>query len=314
MRHEQFVKKLYLFALEELETPERKLLEDHLRTCGDCREELARLEETLAFVRSHAPGVPVDDLMLQEARLQLRSALRRERMRRTVAERVRDSLAEFFAPRAHLALGALATLAVGFLLGRTILPSHPAAAPPEAEALPGDTRITNVRFLDAGDGTGTVEFTFDAVRPVRMKGSINDPQVQKVLTHAMLNDENPGVRLRAVSAVAAPAVPQPDREIKAALMAALRTDPNAGVRREALSALQRFGPDPEVRNALLNTLMTDRNPGLRIAAINAFDSLRAHGGTADQAVLQALRDRMRSDDEHLLRLRARTVLQEVREQ
>ncbi|HEX9005998.1 MAG TPA: HEAT repeat domain-containing protein [Bacteroidota bacterium] len=313
MGHEQFTRRLHLLALDEMEGPERRLLEEHLRTCAACRAELQRLQSMLTVVRDHAPGLQVHEGMLQEARQQLRAALRQERMRRTAAERAGEWLAGLFAPGARLALGALATLAVGFLAGRTLFPARPADAPGTAEAAPGDTRITNVRFLDSGAGTGSVEFTFDAVRPVRMKGSINDPQVQKVLTYAMLNDENPGVRLRAVSAMAAPAVPQPDREIRSALIVALRTDPNAGVRKEALTALLRLPPDTDVKNALLNTLMTDRNPGLRIAAINAFDSLRTRGEQADQAVLRALQAKMHSDDNTYIRLRAKTVLQETRE-
>jgi HEAT repeat protein len=159
-----------------------------------------------------------------------------------------------------------------------------------------------------------VEFTFDAVRPVKMMGSVNDPQIQKVLTHAMLNDDNPGVRLRAVNAITAPRVEQPDNELKAALILALKTDPNAGVRREALNALQRYPPDNAVKNALLHTLLTDKNPGLRIAAINGFDSLRARGQSADQSIVSALRNRMLSDDNTYIRMRAKTVLQEAREQ
>ncbi len=313
MGHEQFTRRLHLLALDELEGPERRLVEEHLRTCAACREELERLQSMLAVVRDHAPGLQVDDQMLQEARQELRAALRRERMHRTVAERAAEWLAGAFAPGTRLALGALATLAVGFLAGRTLFPTRPADVSGAAEATPGDTRITNVRFLDSGPGNGSVEFTFDAVRPVRMKGSINDPQVQKVLTYAMLNDENPGVRLRAVSAMAAPAVPRPDREIRSALILTLRTDPNAGVRKEALAALLRLPPDSDVKNALLNTLMSDRNPGLRIAAINAIDSLRARGEGADQAVLRALQAKMHSDDNTYIRLRARTVLQEARE-
>ena len=319
------VDQLELFALEELEPEERAALEEHLRVCPRCRQELERTRALHNLVAGAAREWYPDDRLLQGARQQLRDALRRERMRspfwRTAWEKVQDLLAS----RYRVALGGLALLAGGILLGRfMLLPSSPvrpdaglplAGSPEERirEEL-GGTRIANVRFTDAGEASDQVELTFDTVRPVTLKGSVNDPQIQKVLAHAMVNGQNPGVRLRAVSAVASPVAPPADPEIRAALLQALRTDPNAGVRKEALTALQHFPADDEIKNALLNTLMTDRNPGLRIAAINGLDSLRAHGQTADQAMLRALRQKMQSDDNSYIRIKARTVFQEARTQ
>jgi hypothetical protein len=224
-----------------------------------------------------------------------------------------DRLSSFIAPRYQIALGGIATLALGIFIGHRIFaPSVPLL--PDAQLIPADARIANLKFLDTKGPSDAVEFTFDAVQPVKMRGSVNDPVIQKVLTHAMLNDANPGVRLRALNVVASPRTEQPDREIKAALILTLSSDPNAGVRKEALIALQRYPPDEAIKNALLNTLLTDKNPGLRVAAINGLDSLRAHGQSADQSVLNALKDRMQSDENTYIRLRAKTTLQEARTQ
>jgi hypothetical protein len=318
MKHTEFREKLHLMAAGELDHAERKAIEDHLLTCSDCRDELARLTRLSALVAGSRPAFEVNETLLHEARIQLREALRQERFRRRFWETIEERLSGFIAPRFQVALGAAAMMAAGVFIGRMVfIPSVTApqqSLSAEAQSIPGDTRITNVKFLDSGQSSGMVEFTFDAVRPVKMMGSVNDPQIQKVLTHAMLNDDNPGVRLRAVNAITAPRVEQPDNELKAALILALKTDPNAGVRREALNALQRYPPDNAVKNALLHTLLTDKNPGLRIAAINGFDSLRARGQSADQSIVSALRNRMLSDDNTYIRMRAKTVLQEAREQ
>lgn len=315
MKHSQYREKLQLLHHEELDPSERTLVEEHLLDCSECRNELARLMQLNSILLEHGAPIQVDEKLLREARQQFREVLRGEISRRRYWEEMAEWISLYFAPRYQIALGALATLAIGILVGHHAFPpSTPQTAGTEAQSIPGDSRIANVRFLDAGRGSEMVEFTYDAVRPVRMKGSVNDPQIQKVLTHAMLNDENPGVRLRAVYAIAAPQVNQPDREIKTALILALKTDPNAGVRKEALHTLQRYPPDNDIKNALLNTLMTDKNPGLRIAAINGLDSLRAHGQVTDQSVLNTLRDKSRSDENNYIRLRARTVLQEVKAQ
>jgi hypothetical protein len=313
MKHTEYREHLHLLALEELDLHDRTLLEDHLRTCSDCRDELPRLRKFYGLLKDFEPAVHVDDNLLQDARQQLREALHRERSHPSFLETIEERLSTFVAPRYQIALGGLATLALGIFIGHRIFtPSAP--LPQEAQLIPANPRITNLKFLDSKEGSDVVEFTFDAVQPVKMRGSVNDPGIQKVLTHAMLNDANPGVRLRALNVVATPRADKPDKEIKAALILTLRTDPNAGVRKEALMALQQYPPDEAIKNALLNTLMTDKNPGLRIAAINGLDSLRIHGQSADRSVLKALHDKMQSDDNTYIRLRARTVLQEARAQ
>ncbi len=311
MKHTEYRELLHLLALEEVNPSDRTILDDHLRTCGDCRDEFARLGKFYGLLRHFEPAVRVDDNLLQDARQQLRVVLRREQSRPRFLATIKERLSSFIALRYQIAVAGVSTLALGIFIGHRIFaPSDP--LPPDAQLIPADARITNLKFLAATERSDEVEFTFDAVQLVKMRGSVNDPVIQKVLTHAMLNDPNPGVRLRAVNVVAAPRTEPPDKEIKAALILTLRSDPNAGVRKEALMALRQYPPDKAIKNALLNTLMTDKNPGLRVAAINGLDSLRVHGQSTDQSVLNALKDKMQSDDNTYIRLRARTVLQEAR--
>ena len=44
--------------------------------------------------------------------------------------------------------------------------------------LQNNTQITNVKFADNIAAGGNVDFTFDAVKPVHIKGNINDPKIQ----------------------------------------------------------------------------------------------------------------------------------------
>jgi hypothetical protein len=226
-------------------------------------------------------------------------------------------------PAYRFAVGAAFTLAAGFLLGRTVFPPSAAReSAPAAQVVPaggaapqeGETKITNVRFIDHGGSSGEIEFTFDAVTPVRMRGSIDDPKVQKVLTHAMLNEENPGIRLQAVNAVNRHGVEAQDPDIQSALIKALAMDANAGVRKEALNALRRFPFDGEIKTALLHALMSDANPGLRVAAINALDSARTSATGVDSDILAVLRQKAVTDDNNYIRVKARAVIQEATQQ
>jgi hypothetical protein len=320
MRHKHFKELLQLSMYDELTATEHTALDAHLMQCPECRkelEELKRFHETLA----QAGAVTPDDSLLSEARQELRSALRKERSRSSLWTETVDLVKETILPHYKVVLGAAGMLAAGILIGRLILPTGepPFVQQPEAEKvsafLEGDTRIANIRFISPSTSTGDIEFTFDAISPVHMKGNINDARVQKVLAHALVNDHNPGVRLRSASAFAAQALnlKQPDKEVKAALIRALRTDENPGVRKEAMRTLQNFPFDQEIKQAFLDVLMRDKNPALRIAAINSLDSGRVQGQQTDKDLLEVLKERMQADENNYIRIRAKAVLEEVRQ-
>jgi HEAT repeat protein len=126
-----------------------------------------------------------------------------------------------------------------------------------------------------------------------------------------LNEQNPGVRLQSINAMTLQKVP--DREVKSTLITALKTDENAGVRKEALLALKNFSMDDDIKQAFLFVLTHDSNPGLRIAAINYLDSARVVGKGYDQDVLSVLREKMQSDDNNYIRLRAKAAIEEIKQ-
>lgn len=319
MNHQHYKQWLQLLIYDELEVEQHKLLNEHLASCGECRNELEELKRLHALL-ANRPGVEPTDELLEEARQELRAALRLERTRQTTWQRVLAAFPSLGVPRYRAAFGGLVMLGVGVFAGYlAFAPSSTIDQQQQTAAVPsspeGGTHITNVRFIDADASDGVIEFTFDAVAPVHIKGNVNDEQVQKVLTHAMLNDQNPGTRLRSVNAFASQMQnrKQPDRELKAALIGALTSDENPGVRKEALRVLQSFPFDDEIKNAFLQVLVHDKNSGLRIAAINGLDSARAPGILADQDILNVMKERMHSDDNSYVRIRAKAVLQEVRQ-
>ena len=322
MNHNQYKEWLQLLMYDELTAEQHSTLDQHLGQCSECRRELEELKQFHATLLKAGAFVQGEQL-LREARQELRAAIRTEQIRPSLWNRLSDFAGEYILPNYKIALGSVALLAAGILIGRlalsptqqqsgVLLPTTgKVAAFPE-----GDTRITNVRFLNADAGGDQIEFTFDAVSPVHMKGSINDERVQKVLAHSLINDQNPGVRLRSVNAFSAQIqnLKLPDRDVKAALILAMKTDDNPGVRREALKTLQSFPFDEEIKQAFLHVLMRDKNPALRIAAINSLDSTRVQGQPTDKGLLEVLKQRMQSDENNYVRIRAKAVLEEERHQ
>jgi hypothetical protein len=254
MNHKEYREQLPLLIYGELSKEDQKALRLHLEQCEMCTQEIAQLEKLHSTVDSAALPKASEHL-LSEARLELRAALRMERSRKTWKDIWTERL-QGYLPIFRLTFATAASLAFGIIIGYKALgPAQNQPAPvtvTKTQQLPiplGKTQITNVKFEDADASDGTVEFTFEEVTPMTYKGNINDERIQKVLTYALVNEQNPGIRLHAVNALNAKQLRKPDAAIKGALIQALTKDDNPGVRIEALTALQKFEADEEIKQA-----------------------------------------------------------------
>ena len=317
--HRSWEEWLELSRYDELSDQDQQRLDAHLESCDRCRAYRARLDEFRLVMEEAAPSRP-GEADLQDARGNLWSnvTLGRPEHRLTKGwfDRVVDGLQRltFNAyPSYRSAVGGALLLFIGLVAGYYLAfqggRTNGFAAPgmDQTDLLTNDdVAISNVRFVDSDVSDGMLEFQFEAVRPVQIRGTLDDPGIQRVLTFTVLNEQNPGVRLRAVNAVRASERLHSAQEIKDALVTALKTDSNSGVRGEAFNALSRYPFDEGIRDAMIHTLVFDENPALRINAINRLqDQVPA---SFDEDLERVLRSRMVTDENAYIRTRARTVL------
>jgi len=116
-----------------------------------------------------------------------------------------------------------------------------------------------------------------------------------------------------VSAIGDRQLQPADKEVKAALIATLKYDENRGVRKEAMKALEKFMPDTEVTAAFVYVLQHEKNTGMKIAAINSLNLSKYHGYEKDENLMEMLREKVHSDENNYIRLRAKAALQEARQ-
>jgi hypothetical protein len=310
---------LQLYLYDELSALDKKRMEETLATSSSYRkelEDLKKLHRTLAHYRAVEATEPI----LREARNELRAAIRAERTRISWKEKLADLFAAPVFPQYKLALGGLATIAAGFLLGYVVF-STPASNMSsmfrQASFGPafdqGELQLTNVRFIDQDARTGSVELTCDAVTPIHIKGNVNDERITRVLAKALMSEQNPGVRLKTVSTFSDQTHMQisTHNEVKSSLIAVLKYDDNRGVRKEALKALLKFPVDDEIVEAILYVLKNERNTGMRIAAINFLDFSKLSGQSVNKDLLDMLKEKMQSDDNNYIRIRGNAAFQEV---
>ncbi len=245
MKKEEIKELMQLSVYGELSPDEQTKLEAAVKRHPDLKKEFQEMKRFASFISENTAPDTTDEL-LRDARTQLREALRNERRHVPLIVRIGRSIEELI--QIKHALTSAGMLSLGLLIGYcSFAPSgseHQLIVQPVSNQT-GDapkTSIENVRFIDSDASDGEVEFEFEAVAPMRMKGRIEDPEVQRVLTHALLNESNDGVRLSSLNAIRNQTENKKtiDPVIKNALITSLRSDANPGVRREALRVLQQY--------------------------------------------------------------------------
>ncbi len=316
MKHNEYKQLLQLSLFGELKTEEQSKLKEHLLTCEECRAELEDQKNLLELI-SGKKKVNVDEKVLSAARYQLRGALRAEKSGSNYFGIVTGNINQFFTTPLKFAAVSLTMLLLGVLIGSLFIGNSSEsefngqkANDSRFTSLDESISISNLIFVDSDLSDGEVEFTFQASKPVRLKGKVDDPKIQSVLTYAMLNEQNPGSRLNSINAMDTEVPIHYDQDVKNALITVVMTDENPGVRREALKLISKFPYDESVKQTLLYVITKDTVSGLRIEALNSLIEAGSQGNKLNQDDLNLFRQKLQQDDNPYIKLRSKTILQE----
>ena len=316
MQHNEYKKLIQLALYGELNADEQKLLESHLTSCEECRKEMEG-QKSLLNIISDSEKKEINDSLLHDARSQLRGALRIERGRRAFEIKNIFNLFDFINPLYRTAIVGVTTLVVGIFMGYLLISPSPeiryiTMSDNGAENVfyQQDVKISNITFLDSDASDGEIEFKFEAVKPMHFKGRIDDPNVQRVLTYAMLNEQNPGSRLNSINAMVSENKLNSDPEIKKALITVAIMDENPGVKREALKLLKKLPYDEDIKQSYIYVLSNDTSSALRITAINALFETIESGKKFNETDLKLFKEKSKDDDNNYIRYLTKTILQE----
>lgn len=309
MNHNECKEMIPFYLYEELDFEKQKLFEDHIRFCKDCANELESYKKLFADI-SEASKSSIDLKLLQKARIELRGTLRTHQDKISASNSIKDLISSFFYKPAGLAVSGLSIMLFGLFIGYMVFNS-PVIEKLESDSAKSDQlRIQNINFIDPDPSDGEVEFTFEAIKPGRIKGNINDSELQKILTYAVLNERNPGTRLNSINVINANQTQKPDDEIKSTLITVAKYDNNPGVRREALKSLNELPADEEIKNTLIYVLLNDTSAGIRIEAINGLAAVSKRGINLNQKDLISLRDKIQTDENNYIRFQVKNIIKE----
>jgi len=316
MQHNEYKKMIQLSLYGELSSQGKDDLNDHLKTCAECMEELENQKNLLALLAEHK-NAKVNDEILSSARYQLRGVLRMEKDKLSIPDELLQKLAGLFSTPARLAFSFATVMLIGVLIGslffgkKDITEIITTTGDSDITELSGeDVHISNLSFIDSDPSDGEVEFTFEAVKQVYIKGKVNDPKIQSILTYSILNESNPGSRLNSINAMYTEQSLSFDKDVKDAIITVVMTDENPGIRREALKLMKKIPYDEEIKQAYLFVLTSDSSSGLRIEALNALIEGSKRGNRFSDSELELLKQNYKQDDNNYIKLKTRTILQE----
>ena len=289
---------LYLYG--ELADDARHEAEQHIARCQACAAELAEQQE----FQTQMSALPVEEpsaSFLTASRMRLQEALEQVQPNRAWYQRFAfDPTAWLRQVKFSPAL-ATAILMVGFGggLGAMYKATHNASTvSPEIHQ---EASISGITSIEKDPTTDNVTVQYDRVLPESVQGTVSDPKVQDMLVYAARSNDNSGVRLNSVDALANKA---DDPKVREVLTYAMRYDSNPGVRLHALEAVGSYvKEDIRVRNAVLDALLNDNNLGVRSGALHSLEPVRT-----DSSVRMALQQLAKEDPSDYIRTESKRVL------
>jgi hypothetical protein len=290
-----------LLLYGELSFDEEELVETHLDGCAECRVALEKQRAFHAAFDSAAAEPPAS--LLRECRAELSAALEMDARPAEAPVGWWDRFVSLLTGATVLRpAGAMALLALGFfgarmtpLLNTSFLGERLGGNVAEA----GMARVRDVQTAP----DGRVRIVVDETRQRTILGGLDDQKIQNLLLEAVRNPDD-GVRSDSVELLKN--VHAQNNDVRDALIYEVQNDENTGVRLKALAGLKSFAHDPEVRTALIQTLLSAPNAGVRSEAINAL--VQNAGENPDRQVIGALQELMLREKDAGLRQQSQRVL------
>ena len=283
-------------------------LEEHLASCEACRAELEGLrllEQSLAF----RPLLEPSPNLLAQSRMKLD-----EELDLIPAHGFLTHLRGlFFGSLAIVRNSPALTLllvGIGFFAGYFTLKYQNGRVPPPQNVTvltnQAQSTIANVSGIVQTPDSEIVQVSYNRIVPETIQGSLDQPEIRKLLIQGAMNGSASGVRQSSVSLLAheckaghrCPGEPSgtagSDGDgIRSSLIVSLRYDQSPANRMAALAGLEPYiAQDKRVRNAVLEVLMHDPDLRVRAAGLHLLPPVQS-----DSSVRQVLR-RLSTEDEN----------------
>jgi hypothetical protein len=277
------------------------------RQCQEELAALQSLQQALAFSPALEPSpsmVAQARMRLEEALDNVPRLGWLERLQQSIARGASMLGRAPVAASALLVVGLGCGGFAGYEYAEEHLPQTVAELP---SAVEGSGKIANVDAIVREPNSENVQIRFNRLVPESTTGSLDDPRIRELLLLGAGSEADAGVAQNSVSLLAdeCQAGHQcDDGPVRKALLVALYNDQDSGVRMKALNGLKPYvADDVRVRDGVLDALMDDPDPALRSRAIELLQPVEA-----DTSVREVLHTVASDDDNPHIRTVSREVL------
>src|SRR5579859_7655232 len=185
-----------LLLYEELPDDARHELEQHVAVCAACTKELEQLE-LLHRAFDHLPVEEPSPNLLAASRMKLQERLELTEQSRGFSRLALDLAGWMRTVRFQPAL-ASALIMVGFTGGIMAGFVTSNKAQPKGGPEVSSASIASIQGITQDPGTNSVKITYDTLQPATVEGSLDNPEIQRLLLYAARNN-NSGLRYDATS-------------------------------------------------------------------------------------------------------------------
>jgi hypothetical protein len=313
MKCEKAQQDIVLVTYGELPDERMASLEQHLAECEECNRELKAMlamHEALAY----RPMTEPSPNLLAQSRMRLDEELDNIPPHGFLT-RLRSNLYGWLGHMQSAPALITLLLGVGFLGGnltfRYQLAHQTLPKSPIIIDHPTSGAIADITGIVQTPNTEVVQVTFNRVTPETVQGTLDDPQIRKLLLLGIKDGANNGIRTNSLGLIANECrighhcVDGPDGDVRNSLLVSLRYDKNPAVRLAALEGLQPYvAEDQRVRDGVLDALAHDSNERIRTRAISLLQPVGS-----DSSVRQVMRTVSTTDQNPYIRTVSTQVLQ-----
>jgi hypothetical protein len=143
-----------------------------------------------------------------------------------------------------------------------------------AESILDDFTISDIQIDVLNQDLGELSIEYTKVKKERIQGNISEPEIQKLLAYAMIREDNPGTRLRSVKLIQGN-VNQASDDLQSALITTVKNDENQGIRLKAMKALGELPLTEEIKEACTYVIANDQSAAIRMEAIQVLTKDRS---------------------------------------
>jgi HEAT repeats/Putative zinc-finger len=312
MKCEKAQQDIVLVTYGELPDERMASLEQHLAECEECNREL---KATLAMheALAHRPMMEPSPNLLAQSRMSLDEELDNIPPHGFLT-RLRSNLYGWLGHVQSAPALITLLLGVGFLAGnltfRYQFEHQTQAKPPIIFTNGPGSAVADITSIVQTPNSEIVQVNYNRVTPETIQGSLDLPEIRKLLLIGIRSAANNDVRADSVALLAGECrighncVDGPDGDVRNGMLVSLRYDKNPTARLAALEGLQRYvAEDQKVRDAVIDALAHDSSERVRTRAISMLQPVGS-----DSSVRQVMRTVSTTDTNPYIRTVSNQVL------